>query len=111
MKVNGEATHDDLSDIPECFHEVVRKYGRDMFATVFNAGMAQHAVEVLAALVEKHRSTHGAHAVKMISAAFNQASNTLITEKGWDAETLAQCDRDAMLAGKALIAAPKIITH
>jgi len=109
--LNGEATHDDLSDIPECFHEVVRKYGRDMFATVFNAGMAQVALETLSAFVTKHQSAHSAHALRVLGNAFNQASNTLIVSKGWDRGTLAECDRESMLAGRQLVAAPKIITH
>ena len=67
-----------LADIEECFHPVVRQYGRAMFAVVINAGMAQQATQVLAQVLQNQHSKHGLHAVSMLANAFNQLSNAYV---------------------------------
>ena len=90
-------------DIDPAFHDVCRTYGREMFALVMNAGMAQQATAVLAQLAEKRRSRGGLHAVGVLSQAFNQVSNSYVKKMGWDEGLVAQCDRDIARAWAAKI--------
>lgn len=99
-KLNGQesASVDALEDVPEWARPIAAKYGRSMFALVLNAGMAQQAAAVLNEIVGKHHSAHGQRAIRVLADTFNQVSNSYVEQMGWDAETLAQCDRDCQLA-------------
>ena len=97
---------DEFLDIDPAFRSVAEAYGREMFALVMNAGVAQQAAAVLGQVVEHHRSQHGAHAVGVLANAFNALSNEYVKEKGWKAETLAQCDRDIQMAFKGKLIVP-----
>ncbi len=99
-------TQDTLADIPPEFHSVVQTHGREMWALVMQASMGGIALERLAALAEKHRSSHGLHAVGMIGQAFNQISNAYVAKMGWTQEQLALCDRDIQMAYKGKVAVP-----
>lgn len=102
-----EGAKDSFEDMPEWGREVARKYGRSMFALVLNAGMAQQATAALNEVINKHQSRHGQRALAIIADAFNQVSNAYVLQMGWDAETLAQCDRDCQLAySKSIQLAP-----
>lgn len=94
---------DEMLDLDPAMRGVAQKYGREMFALVMNAGLASHATEVLALLVEKHRSQHSAHALGVLSAAFNEISSQICRMRGWDEGMLMQCDRDIQLAFKGKI--------
>lgn len=110
MNGSAEVREDELLDIEECLRPVVREWGRDMFALVMAAGMAGQAAEVLGAFVGKHRSSHSAHALGVLSSAFNQVSTALAKEKGWGEGELVQCQRDVERAWAGKIAeAPKIV--
>lgn len=97
---------DDLAGIEPTFHEVVKKYGRPLFALVMNAGLAGQATQVLAAIVEKHHSRGGAHALGVLAQSFNQISNEYVKRMGWEAGMIAQCDRDVQLAFAGKIQIP-----
>ena len=99
-ELNGpeQPSVDDLEDLPDWARPVAEKYGRSMFGLVLNAGMSQQAAAVLNEIVGKHQSTHGQRAIRIIADAFNQVSNAYVERMGWDAEVLAQCDRDCLLA-------------
>lgn len=96
---------DEMLDIDPVMRPVVIKYGRKMWALVMNAGMAGQAADVLAVIVQKHQSKHGAHAVGVLAQSFNQLSNAYVEEMGWEEGLVAQCDRDIQLAyaGKLLV--------
>ena len=94
---------EDFPGIDPAFHDVCRTYGREMFALVMNAGMAQQAAAALAAFADKHQSRHAVHAVGVWSQAFNQVSNAYVKLAGWDEGTVAQCDRDIMRAFQSKI--------
>ena len=97
---------DTFEDIPEVFREVARTHGREMFALVYNAGMARQAAGVLNDFVEKHRSQHSAHALGVLTQSFNGVSNAFVVKMGWTEELLAHCDRDLQLAAKQQIVVP-----
>lgn len=101
-----EQQEDLFEDIEPLFRDVAKRYGREMFALVMNAGMAQQAVAVLASQAEKHGSRKGLHAVGVVSQSFNQVSNAYVKLQGWSEELLAQCDRDIQLAfaGRLVVA-------
>lgn len=93
----------DLEDIPPHFHEVVKKYGRDMYFVVMHAAMGAQAAVVLNGILQKHASRGGLHALGMLIGGFNFASNTLAKDRGWTEEEVAQCDRDCQLAARTAI--------
>lgn len=95
-----------FADLRECFRPVAEKYGREMFALVFNAGIASQAAQVMAQLAEKHASRGGLHAIGMLSQSFNAVSNSYAKKMGWTEAELAQCDRDIGLAWKGQIVVP-----
>jgi hypothetical protein len=97
---------DEFLDIDPAFREVARKYGREMFALVMNAGVSQQAASVLAGLVEKHRSQHGLHAIGVLTQSFNQLSNQYVKKMGWTGEELVQCDRGIQMAFKSKLIVP-----
>lgn len=101
-----EVAADDMLDLDPVMRPVAAKYGREMFALVMNAGMASQAAEVLAAQAQKRQSRATAHAVGVLSSAFNQVSNAYCKMHGWTEGELAQCDRDIMLAFAGKIAKP-----
>lgn len=100
------AAKEDLSSIPPEFHEVVRKYGREMYALVMNAGMAGQAAMVLGAICEQVADPRMSHAVGVLATSFNQIANALVVAKGWDEALIAQCDRDIQLAFRGKIHVP-----
>lgn len=83
--------NEELEGIEECFHPVVGKYGRAMFALVMNAQMGGQAVGVLASVMERAHSTHGLHAVKVLANCFNQISNDYVKKMEWTDEDVAAC--------------------
>ncbi len=97
---------DKFLDIEPAFREVAQKYGRNMFALVMNAGMAQQATQALTIQAEKHSSRSAVHAVGVLAQAFNEVSNAYVVHIGWPPELLAQCDRDIALAFKGKIITP-----
>lgn len=101
-----EAPPTDLSDIEPCFHPVVTQYGRAMFALVMNATLAQQGISVLARLVDKHRSNHGAKAVQIVANTINIISQNYLIAKEWSPELLAQCSRDIERAYTTKIVMP-----
>jgi hypothetical protein len=94
------------ADIPTEFHAVVEKHGREIFALTMNAGMGQQALTHLLALVQKHHSRDGVHAVQVITNCFNQVASALALKEGWTAEQLVACDQDAQRAHKEAIILP-----
>ena len=100
------AEADQFLDLESCFRPVAAQYGREMFALVYNAGMAGQAVAVLAAQAQKHSSRSAAHAAGVVAQAFNHVSSALAVAKGWSPELLAQCDRDIGLAFQGRIIKP-----
>lgn len=97
---------DEFLDLEPCFRPVAAQYGREMFALVYNAGMAGQAMQVLSQQAQKHHSKSIAHAAGVIASAFNHTSSALAAQKGWSAEMLAQCDRDIGLAFRGKIVTP-----
>ena len=93
-------------DLPEEFRPVAMKYGRHMFALVFDAGMCSQATGILAELANKHQSRGGIHAVQVLANAFNEISTAYAKSKGWDEAILAQCDRDIGLAFQGKVQVP-----
>jgi hypothetical protein len=93
-------------DLPDHLRPVALKYGRDMFALVFDAGMCSQATQVLATLANKHMSKSGIHAVQVLASAFNEISTAYAKSKGWDEAVLAQCDRDIQLAFQGKVQVP-----
>ena len=110
IKGNGADTisvvNKDLEGIPEIFHEVVKKYGRPMFALVMNAGIAQEGLNRIATLATKHQSKGGIQAAGLLGQAFNQISADYARFQGWDEGILAQCSRDIQLAFAGKIQVP-----
>lgn len=100
------AAPDEFLDLESCFRPVAQQYGREMFALVYNAGMAGQAMQVIAAQAQKHGSRAGAHAAGVVAQAFNHVSSELAKVKGWSPELLAQCDRDIGLAFQGRIIKP-----
>lgn len=96
----------DLSGIESCFHPVVTQYGRPMFALVMNATLGQQGIGVLAQLVDRHRSNHGAKAIQMVAATINLISQDYALARGWSPELLAQCSRDIERAYASKIVVP-----
>jgi hypothetical protein len=96
----------DLSGIKPCFHPVVTQYGRPMFSLVMNATMAQQGIGVLAQLVDKHHSKHGAKAVQILASVINQISQDYSMAQGWTTGELAQCARDIERAYATKIVVP-----
>lgn len=111
LQVNG--TNDEFLDIGEIFRPIAKEYGRDMFALVFNAGMARQAAEVLGQIAS--RSPQILHAVRVLADAFNQLSNDYVKKMGWKEQRLSECDQAIMMAfagGLSVVEKPKIIlTH
>jgi hypothetical protein len=103
---DGALPQDEFLDLDPVMRSVAAQYGRAMFALVHNAGMAGEAAKVLGALVAKHQSQHSAHALGVLVAAFNQASNSLCLREGWTQEQLAHCERDIQLAWKGKLIVP-----
>lgn len=91
MTQDTEKSNLELEGIEECFHPVVERYGRAMFALVMNAQMGGQAVDVLASVMEKAHSTHGLHAVKVLANCFNQISNDYVKKMEWKEEDVAAC--------------------
>lgn len=83
MTIEQQHEEVDLTGVEAAFHQVVRDHGREMFATVYNAGMAEEATKVLAGLVEKHRSNHGAKALSILAASYNNAAAQVVSLRGW----------------------------
>jgi len=98
---------DEFLDIEPAFREVAQKYGRSMFALVYNAGMARQAIGVLLGQAEKHRSGAILKAAQVLGQAFNVASAAYVAQMKWDEGTLAQCDRDIGLAFAGKIVIPE----
>lgn len=96
----------DLAGIEACFHPVVTQYGRPMFSLVMNATLAQQGVGVLAGLVDRHRSNHGAKALGIIATTINMISQDYSQAKGWTPAELAQCARDIERAYASKIVVP-----
>lgn len=91
-------------DIDPDLRPVAIKYGREMFALVHNAGMAQEAARILAELAQKHHSAGGVHAVGVMSSAFNACSNQVCQQAGWTAEVIGECRAAIQLAyGKKIV--------
>ena len=97
---------DEFLDIEAFMRPVAAQYGRELFALVYNAGMAGQAMQVLAAQADKHHSKALAHASGVLAQAFNHVSTELCKVKGWEAGTLAQVDRDIALAFKGRLIVP-----
>lgn len=107
----GAEVEDEMLDIDPAMRGVVEKYGREMFTLVMQAGLASQATQVLAGLVGKHQSQHSAHALGVLSQAFNEVSTQLCRIRGWDEGMLGQCDRDIQLAfrGKLVVAGERLV--
>lgn len=91
MTQDTEKSNPELEGIEECFHPVVERYGRAMFALVMNAQMGGQAVGVLASVMEKAHSKHGLHAVQVLANCFNQISNDYVKKMEWKEEDVAEC--------------------
>lgn len=98
-KVNGKLNGhepDGFEDLDPCYHEVAKKYGRDLFAFVMNAGMAGQAASVLGQRVAGW--PQGAHALGVLADAFNKLSSDYALRQGWEEETLLEVDRAIQVA-------------
>lgn len=98
---NGTDTS--LEDVPPHFHEVVGKYGKEMYLCVMHAGMGGQATAALNEILQRHQSRKGLHGLAMLAQGFNYISNAYCVEMGWTEEMLAQCDRDCQLAARTAI--------
>lgn len=102
---------DTFEDLEECFRPVAVKHGRALFATVMNLGMAQQALGVAGAVMEKHRSRGGVNALMQLGATINQLSNALGSMQGWTPKLMAQVDKDIQEAFRARERAPILLIH
>lgn len=113
MPDTGKTREEELAErfpqVDRCFREVCDKYGLDMFALVFNAGMAGQAAAVLA---QAQRKPELLHATSVLAQAFNALSNDYFRARNaaepehWTEAMVAQCDRDVQLAMAGRIQTP-----
>lgn len=82
----------DLEGVPECFHEVVRTYGRAAFDIVMMTGLAQEALAVVAEQAYKHSSKRLQVAMATLGQAYNRISSLCIEKAGLSQETLSACE-------------------
>lgn len=87
--LEGQAA-EDLSGIRECFHPVVREYGRTMFAFVYNAGMVQQAVGQIVQIAGGHPQVMAAG--RVLGDCFNVMGGQLGAAYGWTGERLGECE-------------------
>ena len=95
---------DTFEDLEACFRPVAERYGRDVFAFVYAAGMAGQAAQALSAQASKHASKGIAYGTAHLVLSFNTVANAYAELRGWSPELLAQVDRDVMLAWQGRIA-------
>lgn len=103
---------DALGDLPETFRPVAKRFGREMFALVMNAGVARQAVEVLARGVGQHPQAR--QAIQTLAQAFNETSTAMVKLKGWKEEELLRCDAEIQRAFAGALFVPEssiIIEH
>lgn len=107
----NETPEVNLEGIAPCFHEVVRKYGRDIFILVWGAQMAGEAAKRLAEQAAKRQSNEIAKATAILSESYNMLAALLVESQGWTPELIAQVDRDAQMAfaGSIQVASPVIL--
>ncbi len=88
---------EDLSGIPSHFHSIVREHGRELFEQVYCAGVAQHAINILASGLRQNRDL--SNAVFMAAEMFNKVSSLNCSARGFSA---ADIDRVNSAIGRTM---------
>jgi len=88
---------EDLSGIPVHFHAICREHGRELFEQVYCAGVAQHAVNILAAGLRRDREL--SNAVFMLAEMLNKVSSLNCAARGFSA---ADIDRVNSAIGRTM---------
>ncbi len=112
------------SDVDPCFHPVIERFGREMFALVMGAGLAGQSAAHLAAVAGKlegsqskmnHRlAAEMNHAIAIVASAFNELSNSYVKKMGWPPEDVAACDSAIQVAYASKLSTlpeAKIVLH
>lgn len=110
----AEEAEVNMEGIAPCFHDVVSKYGREVFLVCWHANLAGEAMVRLVAQAERRGSKDIAHAAAVLAEAFNFAVNLACVTRAWSPELLAQVNRDSQLAWRESVReaeAPKILLH
>jgi hypothetical protein len=81
---------EDLTGIPECFVPVARKYGRDLFAFVYNVEMVKMALVQVSLQADKHASRSLAHVHRVVAQALGTVAGMTLADRGWTDEQLAE---------------------
>jgi hypothetical protein len=106
---------DPCQGIPAEFHDIVRTYGRDMFALVVNMRAANELANLVGAILNKHASRHGLSAIASIGNVLNLISTDYALSREWTNEVLMECDKDirAVVERKIIIPgqSPLILKH
>lgn len=96
-----------LAGIQPCFHEVVRKYGREIFLLVYHSQLAGVAAQRLAEQARKRASRDIATATGILADSYNVLANLLAETQGWTPELLAEVDRAAQIAFQSSVQVPE----
>jgi len=88
---------EDLSGIPSHFHAICREHGRALFEQVYCAGVAQHAINILANGLRRDREL--SNAVFMAAEMFNKISALNCSARGFSA---ADIDRVNSAIGRTM---------
>lgn len=92
---------DNLSGIPEHFHPIIEKYGREVFDFIMCTGLISEATQVLIILTNKHQSRGGRTAVVIAADAYNKVASAYAEKMGWDQPHLAEVEREIQLAHRS----------
>ncbi len=101
------AEAEDLSDIRTHLQPVAVEFGREVFEQVYRVGVAQHAIQLLAAGTGRGRAPDLFNATLMAAEMFNRLSSALCAVKGWTPEELAACDAAIQRATANKIIVPR----
>lgn len=101
-----EVKEDLMEDIPKEFHEAVRKHGREKYVLLMCMGMGREASQRLGALVQKHQSQGGAHALEVLINSLNTMARAIVIDRGWTPAEIDACDKDLVAAAKRVVLPP-----
>lgn len=105
-------TEHSTDDLPKEFHSIIKEYGRSMYATLINTGVAEEAAAALNQCLPQLPiivQAQAQQALIQFLQAFNQLSTAYTTEMKWEEERMKSCKEEIEAVLKTKFTMPESV--
>ena len=103
LQPQPQTVEDPCTGIEPAFHDIVRKYGRPLFALLANTQMAMQAVQIIGNFAERQKSRNTLQALGILSNILNNNNQAYVLLNGWSTELVDACAKEMRIAASKKI--------